>query len=102
MASLESVGGTASRGAARLQERKTFADVPFSNPRSGFAALWSKLITIMAKDDPLLPGILYSFIAFSRGLGEAVSGPIADALMAHAPMKTAKYGYGTGGYVSIQ
>lgn len=67
----------------------------------GFAAIWSKLITIMAKDDPLLPGILYSFIAFGRGAGEAVSGPIADALITRAPMTGARYGYGVGGYGGV-
>jgi len=64
----------------------------------GFAALWTKMISIIAKDDHLLPPILFSIFAFARGVGNVASGPIATALLQGGNMPGAKYGYGVVGY----
>lgn len=64
-----------------------------------FAAVWTKLITIVARDDPLLPSILMGIFSFSRGLGNILSGPISNALLAGGRLQGAKFGYGVGAYV---
>jgi len=63
----------------------------------GFTAVWSKLITIVAKDDPLQPPILVSIYSFVRGIGNVLSGPISTLLLRHAQID-GKLMYGVNGY----
>lgn len=57
------------------------------------------MITIVAKDDYLLPPILFSVFTFVRGVGNVASGPIANALLKSGDIHGAKFGYGVEGYV---
>jgi len=64
----------------------------------GFTALWTKMITIVSRDDYLLPPILFSLFTFIRGVGNVASGPIANALMKSGGIHGGKLGYGVESY----
>lgn len=65
-----------------------------------FTAVWNQLITIISKDDPLLPPVIFSAFAFARGIGSILSGPISTALLKEGTLSHAKLGYGVENYVS--
>lgn len=67
----------------------------------GFASVWTKLATIVAQDDPLVPPLVFSVFAFSRGVGNVCSGLIGDALLKHGGLRNVRYAYGVENYVSI-
>ncbi|KAI5477336.1 hypothetical protein MNV49_006478 [Pseudohyphozyma bogoriensis] len=66
-----------------------------------FTAVWTKLVSIIALDDPLLPGVISSVFAFGRGLGNISSGPVASALLKTHTFKGAAGGYGVGNYGAL-
>ncbi|KAG7528275.1 hypothetical protein FFLO_06279 [Filobasidium floriforme] len=63
-----------------------------------FSALWTKLITVIARDDPTLPPLLFSIFAFARGIGNVTSGPISSALLNYSSMNGSVGGYGQHNY----
>ncbi|KAI5477335.1 hypothetical protein MNV49_006477 [Pseudohyphozyma bogoriensis] len=67
----------------------------------GFSAVWSKLISIIAKDDPLLPSVIFPIFAFSRGIANVSSGPVSEALLKTNSFKGAMGGYGVGNYGAL-
>ncbi|KAK9899406.1 MFS general substrate transporter [Cystobasidium minutum MCA 4210] len=64
----------------------------------GYAAVWNRLITIISRDDPLLPPVIFSVFAFARGIGSILSGPISTALLKKGGLGHAAFGYGVGDY----
>jgi hypothetical protein len=58
------------------------------------------MITVIAKNDVSSPPIIISILLFVNGVGNVVSGPIADALLASNGLKNAKFAYGIESYVS--
>jgi len=69
---------------------------------NSFTAVWNRLITIIARDDPLLPPVIFSAFAFARGIGSILSGPISVALLKYGRLEHAKLGYGVENYVRWQ
>ncbi|ODN74829.1 hypothetical protein L202_07139 [Cryptococcus amylolentus CBS 6039] len=63
-----------------------------------FSALWSGMISIIAKDDPVAPTMIFSIFAFFRGVGNITSGPISGALLKVNAMKGATGAYGFNNY----
>ncbi|WVQ75332.1 hypothetical protein IAR50_004949 [Cryptococcus sp. DSM 104548] len=63
-----------------------------------FSALWSGMISIIAKDDPLAPPIVFSIFAFFRGVGNISSGPISGALLKVNVLKGSAGAYGFNNY----
>ncbi|KAL1409635.1 hypothetical protein Q8F55_003631 [Vanrija albida] len=52
----------------------------------GFTALsfvgqWSRMITVISKGDPTLPGLLFSFFTMLKGVGNLTSGPLSSVLL---------------------
>lgn len=68
---------------------------------NSYAAVWNRLITIISRDDPLLPPVIFSVFAFARGIGSILSGPISTALLKKGGLGHAAFGYGVGDYVSV-
>ncbi|KAM0751416.1 putative monocarboxylic acid transporter [Meredithblackwellia eburnea MCA 4105] len=66
-----------------------------------FSALWAKLIAIIARDDPNLPGFIFSLFAFFRGIGNISSGPVSNKLLSSNIMLGAAGGYGVRNYGSL-
>ncbi|ORY74553.1 putative monocarboxylic acid transporter [Leucosporidium creatinivorum] len=66
-----------------------------------FSALWTRLISIIALDDPSLPPLLFSVFAFARGVGNISSGPVANALLESDLFAGSKGAYGVKNYGSL-
>ncbi|BEI96949.1 hypothetical protein CcaverHIS631_0205380 [Cutaneotrichosporon cavernicola] len=58
---------------------------------------WSKMITIISKDDPTLPTFSFSFFTVLKGVGNLTSGPISTALLSKGPIG-GKGAYGATNY----
>ncbi|KLT42180.1 transporter [Cutaneotrichosporon oleaginosum] len=58
---------------------------------------WSKMITIISKDDPTLPTFSFSFFTILKGVGNLTSGPISTALLSKGPIG-GKGAYGATNY----
>jgi hypothetical protein len=65
-----------------------------------FPSLWPRMITVIAKDDISSPPTIISLLLFIMGVGNVISGPIADALLATKGFKHASFAYGIDSYVS--
>lgn len=59
------------------------------------------MITVIAKDDISSPPTIISLLLFIMGVGNVISGPIADALLATKGFKHASFAYGIDSYVRI-
>lgn len=57
--------------------------------------LWSKIITPICKDDPTLPGLVFSIFAMLRGIGNVTAGPISTKLLQTDAFRGAIGAYGT-------
>ncbi|GHJ87124.1 hypothetical protein NliqN6_3526 [Naganishia liquefaciens] len=66
-----------------------------------FSAIWSKLIGIIAKDDPSLPSIVFPIFAFMRGIGNITSGPVSEALLRAPAWSGAAGAYGFKNYGAL-
>ncbi|KAM0751381.1 putative monocarboxylic acid transporter [Meredithblackwellia eburnea MCA 4105] len=66
-----------------------------------FPAIWTPMLNVIARDDPILIGHLFSVFAFLRGLGNITSGPVSNALLASNIMAGSKGGYGVKNYGSL-
>lgn len=55
---------------------------------------------MIAKSDVSSPPIIISILLFVTGVGNVISGPIADAVLAGKGFEHAKYAYGVESYVS--
>lgn len=64
-----------------------------------FCAFWSRIITEICGDDPLLPGIIFSTFASLKGIGSLTSGPISTALLSVGAIQNASGAYGRTNYV---
>jgi len=60
-----------------------------------FPGLYSKIITPIAKDDPMLPMLVFSIFATLRGVGNVTAGPISNKLIQTAAFRGAAGAYGT-------
>ncbi|TYJ55129.1 hypothetical protein B9479_004166 [Cryptococcus floricola] len=63
-----------------------------------FAALWTGMIVVIAKDDLLAPPMIFSIFAICRGVGSLISGPISGALLKTNAMEGAPGAYGFQSY----
>ncbi|WVQ82074.1 hypothetical protein IAT38_004202 [Cryptococcus sp. DSM 104549] len=63
-----------------------------------FCALWSKMIGVISKDDPIAPGLIFSIFIFTRGVGNLTSGPISQAFLKLDVLKGAAGAYGRNNY----
>nr|XP_031863730.1 uncharacterized protein CI109_000982 [Kwoniella shandongensis]KAA5530802.1 hypothetical protein CI109_000982 [Kwoniella shandongensis] len=63
-----------------------------------FSALWSKIISIISRDDPVAPTLIFSMFTFIRGVGNISSGPVSDALLKLNTLKGSTGGYGFHNY----
>ncbi|KAK8845320.1 hypothetical protein IAR55_006033 [Kwoniella newhampshirensis] len=63
-----------------------------------FSALWSKIISIISRDDPVAPALVFSMFTFVRGVGNISSGPVSDALLKISSLKGVTGGYGVHNY----
>nr|XP_031862664.1 uncharacterized protein CI109_001675 [Kwoniella shandongensis]KAA5529736.1 hypothetical protein CI109_001675 [Kwoniella shandongensis] len=63
-----------------------------------YTAQFPRFISIITRDDPHLPAILYALFSFARGIGSIISGPLSSALISTDSMDGAKGGYGVEGY----
>lgn len=66
-----------------------------------FTALWTRMISIISRDDPHAPQLVFSIFAFLRGVGNITSGPISDALLKLETLQGAAGAYGFRNYVSL-
>lgn len=66
-----------------------------------FVGLWSKMITVISKDDPNLPGLLFSLFTILKGVGNLTSGPISTALLKGGAFAGAAGAYGKTDYGSL-
>lgn len=58
------------------------------------------MITVIAKNDISSPPTIISILLFTMGVGNVISGPIADALLATKGFEHAAFAYGIESYVS--
>lgn len=65
-----------------------------------FVSLWSKIITRICKDDPMLPMLVFSVFAVLRGVGNVTSGPISTRLLQTSAFKGAAGAFGSTNFVS--
>lgn len=68
---------------------------------SGFTSIVTRAITLVSKDDPSTPTILFSIFFFTYGTAMIASGPIASALLSINNFGGARFGYGLENYVSV-
>ena len=68
----------------------------------GFPSLWTRIISTVALDDPLLPPVLYGIYFAQRGIANVVSGPISNRLLGSSGLGHARFAYGVGNYVRIE
>lgn len=61
-------------------------------------ALWSRLITVASRDDPVAPPTIFGLFALLRGICSVVAGPISTLLLDRGAMPGAKFGYGIKNY----
>ncbi|KAL1410708.1 hypothetical protein Q8F55_001650 [Vanrija albida] len=65
------------------------------------AATWSRMISYIARDDPMLPMLLFSVNAFVRGSVNFASGPMSTALLKSSVLKGAAGAYGSTNYGAL-
>ncbi|WVO13427.1 hypothetical protein L204_101042 [Cryptococcus depauperatus] len=75
----------------------TFA-VVFGLLGPSFTSLWTKMISIISKDDPIAPALVFSIFTFIRGIGNLTSGPISGALLKVDAFQGASGAYGFHNY----
>ncbi|WRT63482.1 uncharacterized protein IL334_000387 [Kwoniella shivajii] len=75
----------------------TFA-VVFGLLGPSFSAVWSKIIHLVAKDDPAVTALTFSLFAFVRGVGNMSSGPISESLLQFDVLKGGIGAYGFKNY----
>ncbi|WVQ83767.1 hypothetical protein IAT38_005911 [Cryptococcus sp. DSM 104549] len=63
-----------------------------------FTSLWTKMISIISKDDPVAPTLIFSLFTFIRGVGNVTSGPISQSLLKSGALKGAAGAYGGSNY----
>ncbi|WRT70597.1 uncharacterized protein IL334_007595 [Kwoniella shivajii] len=63
-----------------------------------FTTLWTKMVGLVSKDDPVVTGLTYSMFAFMRGVGNMSSGPISESLLKIGVLKGATGAYGFHNY----
>ncbi|WVQ83811.1 hypothetical protein IAT38_005955 [Cryptococcus sp. DSM 104549] len=63
-----------------------------------FSSVWSNMIGIIAKDDPIAPTLVFSLFAFARGVGNMTSGPISQSLLKLGALRGASGAYGVNNY----
>jgi len=72
------------------------ADINYTEFSLGEVVIWTTLtksfISVLERDDPNLPPLLYALFSFARGLGSIASGPLFSALLSSGGL------HGTGGY----
>nr|KIR45767.1 monocarboxylic acid transporter [Cryptococcus bacillisporus CA1280] len=68
---------------------------------SSFQCLWSNMIGVISKDDPIAPSLVFSIFAFMRGIGNITSGPVSGALMKHDSFPGAAGAYGFHNYGTL-
>lgn len=66
----------------------------------GFSSLWTRIISTVAAEDPLLPPTLYGIYFSMRGIANLISGPISNRLLGSSGLGHARFAYGVGNYVS--
>ncbi|KAK4698438.1 hypothetical protein P7C70_g7837, partial [Phenoliferia sp. Uapishka_3] len=66
-----------------------------------FTALWTKLISVIVRDDPNGAMAVFAVFAFARGCGNIASGPISSVLLANNQLAGGKGGYGVTDYGSL-
>jgi MFS family permease len=57
--------------------------------------IWSRIITPICRNDPTLPGLVFSIFASLRGVGNVTAGPISSKLLKVDAFKGAAGAYGT-------
>jgi hypothetical protein len=66
----------------------------------GFSSLWTRIISTVAAEDPILPPTLYGIYFSIRGIANLVSGPISNRLLGSSSLAGhARFAYGVGNYV---
>lgn len=68
----------------------------------GFTSLWTRLITVIAKGDPISPPTIFGILFMVRGACNVLSGPISSLLLQGAALPDARFAYGVKDYVSGQ
>ncbi|AFR95822.1 monocarboxylic acid transporter [Cryptococcus neoformans C23] len=68
---------------------------------TSFQALWSNMIGVISKDDPIAPPLVFSIFAFMRGIGNITSGPISGALLKHDTFPNGAGVYGFHNYGAL-
>ncbi|WWC70632.1 uncharacterized protein I206_104583 [Kwoniella pini CBS 10737] len=68
-----------------------------------FSAVWSKIIHLVARDDPAVTALTFSIFAFTRGVGNMSSGPISESLLKYDALRggIGAYGYKNYGILLI-
>lgn len=101
-ASLASISVFLFFGFARSFPMLCLFAVVFSFAGLGMGALCTRYVSICAQadDNPALPSTIFGILYLIRGAMNASSGPIGNALLSSTALSNAKYGYGTGNYVS--
>lgn len=65
----------------------------------GFTSLWTRLITVIAKGDPISPPTIFGILFMVRGICNVLSGPISSLLLQGAALPDARFAYGVKDYV---
>ncbi|UOH82205.1 hypothetical protein LQV05_004901 [Cryptococcus neoformans] len=68
---------------------------------TSFQALWSNMIGVISKDDPIAPPLVFSIFAFMRGIGNITSGPISGALLKYDTFPNGAGVYGFHNYGAL-
>ncbi len=63
--------------------------------------IWSRIITPICRNDPTLPGLVFSIFASLRGVGNVTAGPISSKLLKVDAFQGAAGAYGTN-FVSTE
>lgn len=66
-----------------------------------FVGTWSKMITIISKDDPTLPTFNFCLFTVLKGVGNVTSGPISTGLLSIGAFAGAKGAYGATNYGAL-
>ncbi|GFZ44356.1 hypothetical protein JCM24511_02078 [Saitozyma sp. JCM 24511] len=62
------------------------------------AALWTKMISIIARDESSAPALIFPVFAFVRGIGNIIAGPISSALLRVDALRGKAGAYGFQNY----
>lgn len=65
-----------------------------------FPSVWTRFITIVSNNDPTVPPLVFSLFAFTRGIGNVISGPISTLLLNYDGFKGAG-GFSTSNHGSL-